>query len=366
MLLARDSVHLLRGDAGLRGRLEHVECLDDDAAGARHRLELARQDFWTLTRAPRPRRAARGTRRPSAGCRPPGSSAPGCGSTRSAGTSARRTAWSRRATTDSWSSSRCTRAAPQASQTPGCFGGSFSRWYVAWQLGHQRRPDSRSISTSRGTSKSNTTQPRGSPPVILSSPCAWPQRAREAVEHEAAGAVRRLGPLAHELDQHVVGDEVPLLHHRVGLSPDRRVPGDRVAQHLAGPDLRHARGAPRAAPPACPSLPREGRGRSRGRASAALRALAAATNPLASLAREAVVVTHDELRLDLRHGVHRHADHDQQRGAAEVEVEVQALRDPAQVVVREERVEGAGRSAGCGATLKPVIRNSGRIATSAR
>src|SRR5215218_4431196 len=40
---------------------------------------------------------------------------------------------------------------------------------------------------------------------------------------------------------------------------------------------------------------------------------------------EALVVAHHELALDLLDGVHRHADHDQQRGAAEVEVDPQAL-----------------------------------------
>src|SRR5215468_5301980 len=69
--------------------------------------------------------------------------------------------------------------------------------------------------------------------------------------------------------------------------------------------------------------------------------LASATDPAASLARsrETVVVAHDELGLDLGHGVHRHAHDDQQRRAAEVEVEVQALRHPAQAVVGEEAVE---------------------------
>src|SRR5215217_3995158 len=40
----------------------------------------------------------------------------------------------------------------------------------------------------------------------------------------------------------------------------------------------------------------------------------------ASLLEEALVVAHHELRLELLHGVQRHADHDQDRGAAEVEV----------------------------------------------
>src|SRR5262249_7595003 len=34
---------------------------------------------------------------------------------------------------------------------------------------------------------------------------------------------------------------------------------------------------------------------------------------------EAIVVPHDQLALDLLHGIHGHANHNQQRGAAEVE-----------------------------------------------
>ena len=37
---------------------------------------------------------------------------------------------------------------------------------------------------------------------------------------------------------------------------------------------------------------------------------------------------HDQLRFDLLHGVHRHADHDQQRRAAEVERHAHALGKP--------------------------------------
>src|ERR1044071_5930148 len=43
----------------------------------------------------------------------------------------------------------------------------------------------------------------------------------------------------------------------------------------------------------------------------------------ARLFHEAVVMPHDQLRLDLLHLVHRHADDDQQRGAAEEERDVQ-------------------------------------------
>src|SRR5262245_20751002 len=65
---------------------------------------------------------------------------------------------------------------------------------------------------------------------------------------------------------------------------------------------------------------------------------AAGSSPTSSnprLLHEAVVVAHDQLRLDLLHGVHRYADHDQQRRAAEVERDAEALRKPR----RQHRVE---------------------------
>ena len=39
-------------------------------------------------------------------------------------------------------------------------------------------------------------------------------------------------------------------------------------------------------------------------------------------------MAHDELRLYLVNGVHGDADHDQQRGTAEVEADVEAVGDP--------------------------------------
>ena len=44
---------------------------------------------------------------------------------------------------------------------------------------------------------------------------------------------------------------------------------------------------------------------------------------------ESVIVAHDELRFDLVHCVHRHADHNQQRCATEEERNAQAVEQPA-------------------------------------
>ena len=54
-----------------------------------------------------------------------------------------------------------------------------------------------------------------------------------------------------------------------------------------------------------------------------------------ALRRKAVVVPHDELRLDLLDRIHGDADHDQQRGAAEIEVDTQAIRQPAWQAVED-------------------------------
>src|SRR5215218_2151260 len=59
-------------------------------------------------------------------------------------------------------------------------------------------------------------------------------------------------------------------------------------------------------------------------------ALASTAAQAAARAEEAFVVAHDELRLDLRDGVHGDADQNQERRAAEVELVAHAVRNPAQ------------------------------------
>src|SRR3984885_4162191 len=51
------------------------------------------------------------------------------------------------------------------------------------------------------------------------------------------------------------------------------------------------------------------------------------THPAASWG-EAIVMAHDQLGLNLVHGIHSHAHDDQERGTAEVEVHVQSVGDP--------------------------------------
>src|SRR5271166_3707815 len=52
----------------------------------------------------------------------------------------------------------------------------------------------------------------------------------------------------------------------------------------------------------------------------------------ASARREALVVAHDELRLDLVYRVHGHTHHDQQRCSTKIEIDVQAIQKPARKI----------------------------------
>src|SRR5579862_3183028 len=52
--------------------------------------------------------------------------------------------------------------------------------------------------------------------------------------------------------------------------------------------------------------------------------------------RKSFIVAHDQLRLDLVDGVHGHAHHNQQRGAAEVKVYSQTVQQPAREISVDE------------------------------
>src|SRR6516225_10972978 len=53
-----------------------------------------------------------------------------------------------------------------------------------------------------------------------------------------------------------------------------------------------------------------------------------ATAAHSAFARKAFVITHDELCLQLLHGIHRHAHHDQERSATEIKPHAQTMQDP--------------------------------------
>src|SRR5271156_4492284 len=58
-----------------------------------------------------------------------------------------------------------------------------------------------------------------------------------------------------------------------------------------------------------------------------------------TLGSEAVVVAHDELRFDLLDRVHGDADDDEQRGAAEVEVDAEAVGHPGRQSIEDRADE---------------------------
>src|ERR1022692_926697 len=57
--------------------------------------------------------------------------------------------------------------------------------------------------------------------------------------------------------------------------------------------------------------------------------LTPASSDSSTLGREALVVSHDQLRFHLIDRVHRHANHNQQRRASEIELHAQAFQDEA-------------------------------------
>jgi hypothetical protein len=71
-------------------------------------------------------------------------------------------------------------------------------------------------------------------------------RAREAVQHVARTGVGPREPLVHQADHDLVGHERALVHEALGLAPERRARGHRLAEHVAGGHLGDAgaRGEP--------------------------------------------------------------------------------------------------------------------------
>ncbi len=246
-VLARDPVHLLRGDPGHRGRLERVEGVDHDPAGARHRLELAPGllDAHAGTSTACEQLLEHHVHRPVAVDR----DHPRAGAVvldqreRAlvvlAGAAAPPPTRGR---------PRAARApVPQASQTPGASAGRSSGGRWPGRPGTSAGRRAAASARGAGTSKSNTTQARGSPPVISSSPCAWGSvRGKPSKTNPGRSPARRCararGPPAGGR-----ATRFPFSISGWALLPERRVLGDRGPEHLARPDLRdpQVRGEPR-------------------------------------------------------------------------------------------------------------------------
>src|SRR5579884_1287224 len=65
--------------------------------------------------------------------------------------------------------------------------------------------------------------------------------------------------------------------------------------------------------------------------------------PQLSFLDESFVIAHHELRFNLLNGIHGHADDDEQRGAAEVEVYVQPLQNKPPHMVIEPSAHSSGQ-----------------------
>src|SRR5579864_8079787 len=65
--------------------------------------------------------------------------------------------------------------------------------------------------------------------------------------------------------------------------------------------------------------------------------------PQLSFLDEALVIAHDQLRFDLLNGIHGHADHDQKRSAAEIEIDVQPFEHESPHMVIEPGAQSSGQ-----------------------
>src|SRR4029077_20280301 len=65
--------------------------------------------------------------------------------------------------------------------------------------------------------------------------------------------------------------------------------------------------------------------------------------PQLSFLDEALVIPHHELRFDLLNRIHSHAHHDQERGSAEVEGDIQSFLNESPHVVIKPRPQGTGQ-----------------------
>src|SRR4029077_5639534 len=72
------------------------------------------------------------------------------------------------------------------------------------------------------------------------------------------------------------------------------------------------------------------------------------SSPLAAAAqtalpRKTLIVAHDELCLQLLHGVHRHAAHDQERGTAKVKLHAKSVQNPLRPTVEPVAAQPCGQ-----------------------
>src|SRR5712672_1821365 len=168
---------------------------------------------------------------------------------------------------------------------------------------------------------------------------------RKAVKNKTVRAIRLLDAMRHHLKHQRIGNQFAVLHQRVGLDTQRRALGDILAEHVTGRKVWHTvilgqlfrlRTFSRARrPEKNHSAVQLLHGLAVRRRSAGLHLLPPAAQP--ALPRKPFVIPHDQLRFELLHSVHGHADHDQQRCAAEIKLHAQTFQEPG----REMAIEPA-------------------------
>jgi hypothetical protein len=112
---------------------------------------------------------------------------------------------------------------------------------VAWQFGHQRRPESRRRSTARGTSKFMTTSSMPRATTSLSRASAWFTVRGNPSSSKTVGAVGLGHALRDQGHQEGIGHEIAVVHQGGRLFAERRATGNGVPQHFPGGDASHAR-----------------------------------------------------------------------------------------------------------------------------
>src|SRR6185437_2034564 len=157
---------------------------------------------------------------------------------------------------------------------------------------------------------------------------------RKAIEHKSFGGVRLRKPLFHHPHHQIVGHEIAALHDRPDDLAERRAAANGVAKHVASGKMRHAialRNSLRLS-----ALPRSGWAQENQRPiqrhphrrnTGHVCLTAPASYP--AFAHEPFVIAHDELRFQLLHRIHRHADNNQERRASKIKLHAEPIEDEA-------------------------------------
>lgn len=132
-------------------------------------------------------------------------------------------------------------------------------------------------------------------------------RARKAIERHAFGAIGACDAFHHHLDGHIVRHQLTLVHKRLGEHAEWRLFGNVLAEEIAARNVREPE-----------LLPQEIGLRAFARPRRSEQNQVLGNHPhlhSEMLLDKALVMAHQQLRLQLFHGIQDHTDDDQQAGA---------------------------------------------------